>query len=100
PEKNILIALDKKVFGSDSIVDKMEAKLFHKYMKELVESGKNVIVLEKSPVNYSVIRDGVRYLQVYRNSIQTNEDFAKITVLNLKWNAEDFIYWYEKPFGK
>lgn len=100
PEKNILISLDKKVFGSDSIVDKMEAKLLHQYLKELVEQGKNVVVMEKSPVNYSVIRDGVRYLQVYRNTIHAKEDFAKITVLNLTWNAEDFVYWYERPFAQ
>ncbi|NLM07130.1 MAG: hypothetical protein GX219_09475, partial [Tissierellia bacterium] len=98
PEKNILISIDTKIFGEDSLSDKKEADLFHKFMKDLKAAGKNVIVVEKSKVNYNTMRDGVRYIQVNRNYIESNADFKKITSLVINLNDQDFTFRYHKPF--
>lgn len=97
-EKNIIVAIDTKIFGEDSLSDKKEAELFQKFMKDLKDSGKNVIVVEKSKVNYNTVREGVRYIQVNRNYIESNADFKNITSLVINLNGEDFTFRYHKPF--
>ncbi len=95
--KNILVTLDKPVA---KIVDKLEADLFRRQMAELVETGKNVVVVQKSTKNAKYIKNGVRYLEVYENSIRKPSDIPRQTILNLKFSPDDFSYSYFLPFAK
>lgn len=90
--KNIIVTMDRNVWGSydAGLTDKKEAEALHKIFRDAaLKLDKNIIVVSSVGVsNYTIIKDGVRYINLAGLSGQPMQ------YLKVMGNSEEMYYEY------
>lgn len=102
-KNNIIIGMDKNIWGSSSVnlTDYRERFIFHKILKDFVmETGKNVIVVSATGYNTSAeVHDGVRYINLSGLSAQDSNNVSVFKYLRVRAGADNMTYDILNVFG-
>lgn len=90
-KQNIIVLMDRYLWGSGAISDSRERDAVHDILKTAVhESNKNIIVLSSvGESNYTNLKDGVRYINL------AGIDCNQLQYLKIKANSSDMYYEFE-----
>ncbi|MDY0235909.1 MAG: phosphodiester glycosidase family protein [Gudongella sp.] len=98
-ETNIIITLNKPVFGSTGFSDKMEADLFQDFLVKTSARGKNIFVIQNGSSNDLEIIDGIRYLTLTQSKISTPEGMSNYSFIEFAVNGDDISYERVYPYS-
>lgn len=98
-EKNIIITINKPVFGSGAFSDKMEADLFQNFLEKTQAKGKDIFVIQNGSNNDLEIKDGIRYYTLNTSKISTPKDISNYSFIEFTVNGEDISYQRIYPYN-
>lgn len=98
-EKNIVISINKPVFGNAGFSDKMEADLFQNFLEKTQARGKNIFVIQNASSNDLEIREGIRYFSLNVSNISTPEGMSNYSFLEFTVNGDDISYQRVFPYS-
>ncbi|MDR7856931.1 phosphodiester glycosidase family protein [Tissierella sp.] len=99
-ENNIVLLLSSPVFGANGFTDTLEANLFHKYLIEARDRGKNVFVVHGGNSNTSDLRDNIRYIGINTKTPAKAEDIYDLSIVEFVVNGSDVTYQINPLFQK
>ncbi len=99
-ENNIVLLLSSPVFGSNGFTDALEANLFHKYLMEARDNGKNVFVVHGGNSNTSTLKDDIRYIGINTKTLTKPEDIYDLSIVEFVVNGSDITYQINSLFDK
>ncbi|NMA48909.1 MAG: hypothetical protein GX947_03965, partial [Tissierellia bacterium] len=98
-KKNIIITINKPVFGSAGFSDKMEADLFQDILEKSQAKGKDIFVIQNGSSNDLEIREGIRYFTLNGGKISTPEQMSNYSFIEFTVNGEDISYQRVYPYS-
>ena len=98
--KNIFLLLDTPVWGAYGFSDVLEAELLHEYLLEEKEKGKNIFVIHGGSSNTSLLKDGIRYLELDTRTIKKPEDIYNLSSIDFTVNGSEITYQINPVFSK
>lgn len=99
-EKNIILFLSSKVFGSNGFSDPLEANLLHDYLVKSRETGKNIFVVQAGNTNTSDLKDGIRYIELNTKKVKKVEDIYNLSIIEFVVNSDKTTYQISPLFTK
>ena len=97
--KNIIITINKPVFGSAGFSDKMEADLFQDVLEKAQLKGKDIFVIQNGNANDLEIKEGIRYFTLNAAKISTPEQMSNYSFIEFTVNGEDISYQRVYPYS-
>ena len=98
--KSIFLLLDSPVWGPDGFSDLLEADFLHEYLLKNKEKGKNVFVIHGGSSNKSLVKDGIRYLELDTRNIAKAENIFNLSSIDFVVNGSDITYQINPVFVK
>jgi hypothetical protein len=99
-ENNIVLFLSSPVFGSNGFTDTLEANLFHKYLMEARDKGKNIFVVHGGNSNTSSLKDDIRYIGINTKTLTKAEDIYDLSIVEFVVNGSEVTYQINSLFEK
>lgn len=97
---NIFLLLDSPVWGGNGFSDTLEAELLHEYLSETKDKGKNVFVIHGGSSNTSILKDGIRYIELDTRPLKNAQDINKLSSVDFIVNGSEVTYKINSMFGK
>lgn len=91
-EKNIIITINRPIFGPTGFSDKLEADLLQSTLEKVQVRGKDIFVIQNGGVANLEIKEGVRYLTLNTSKISTPEGMANYSYLEFIVNGDEISY--------
>ena len=91
-EKNIIITINRPIFGTTGFSDKLEADLFQSTLEKAQVRGKDIFVIQNGGSANLEIKEGIRYLTLNTSKISTPEGMASYSFLEFTVNGDDISY--------